>query len=167
VGKSKIGSWIVPIVAGIFLVSAISSITEVSATGAGGRTSFTASFSDDPDVAVTPMGISKIGASAAAVGAVAPVEVAWDVPALRSTLNRNNYAYRFKLEEKKANSFQLNENLKIEVYGDNGWATTLLATLYTQQAAVDDSKVEGVIVTIDLGSTTSAPDRFDIVVSRQ
>ena len=99
----------------------------------GGGTSFTALFADSPDVAVTAMGIAKIGASAVAMGAVSPVEVGWETPALRTNLSKNHYAYRFKLEERTANSFQLNENLKIELYGYNGWATTLLATLYAEQ----------------------------------
>lgn len=80
VEKSRIVSWIVPVVAGIFLVSAVLSVTEVSTTRAWGGTSFTASFADNPDVAVTSMGITKISTDVVAVGAVSPVEVAWESP---------------------------------------------------------------------------------------
>ena len=43
----------------------------------------------------------------------------------------------------------------------------MLATLYAQQSAVDDSKVEAVTVTVDLGSATTVPDNFYIVVTRE
>ena len=128
----------------------------------------TESFSDDADVSVAGKGIMVVGANASAAGASAPgVEVDNTLPAVRNALTKNNYAYEFEVKEAAVASFQSGENLKIEVYGDDGSTTTLLATLYTQQGSVDDVNVEGVTVTVDLGSTTVVHDNFDVIVTRQ
>ena len=86
---------------------------------------------------------------------------------VNNALVKNNYAYEFELKESGVATLQSAENLKIEVFGDDGSTTSLLATLYTQQGTVDDTNVEGVTVTVDLGSPTVVHDNFDIIVNRQ
>ena len=128
----------------------------------------TESFSDDADVSVVGKGIMVVASNASALGGSAPgVEMDNTLPAVRTALTKNNYAYEFEVKEAAVTSFQSGENLKIEVYGDDGTTTTLLATLYTQQGTVDDVNVEGVTVTVDLASTSIVHDNFDIIVTRQ
>ena len=114
------------------------------------------------------VGVLKSGANAAAAGTSAPGIESNDIlPAVNNALTKNNYAYRFEMKESGATTWQLGENFKIEVYGDDGATITLLATVYTQQATVDDANVEGVTVTVDLGSSSTIHDAFDIVITRQ
>jgi hypothetical protein len=126
----------------------------------------TETFSDDADVTVTAVGVGLVSANAAAAGDSAPgVEIVDTLPAVNNALTKNNYFYRFDVQESGVTTLQSAENLKIQVYGDDGSTTTLLATLYTQQVTVDDGTVEGVQVTVDVGITVH--DTYDIVVSRQ
>jgi hypothetical protein len=126
-------------------------------------------FSDDSDITLVRKGIKLVQTTTAAVGTSAPgqVEITSALPAVNNALTQNNYAYEFEVKESGVTTLQSDENLKIEVYGDDGTTTTLLATLYTRQATVDDASVEGVTVTVDLGSATTAHDDFDIVVTRR
>ena len=123
-------------------------------------------FSDDADVTVTAVGIGLVSSNTAAAGDTAPgVEIVDTLPAVNNALTKNNYFYRFNVQESGVATLQSAENLKIELYGDDGTTTSLLATLYTQQVTVDDVNVEGAQVTVDVGSTVH--DTYDIVVSRQ
>jgi hypothetical protein len=125
-------------------------------------------FSDDSDITLVRKGIKLVQTTTAAAGTSAPgVEIASALPAVNNALTQNNYAYEFEVKESGVTTLQSGENLKIQIYGDDGTTTTLLATLYTQQATVDDVSVEGVTVTVDLGSATTVHDDFDIVVTRQ
>ena len=125
-------------------------------------------FSDDADVIVTAKGVIVNGSNGPAAGASAPgVEVTSSLPAVNNALTRGNYAYKVEIKEANATAFQSGENLKIEVYGDDGSTNSLLATFYTQQGTVDDSNVEGVTVTTDLGSSSTIHNSFDVIVSRQ
>ncbi len=125
-------------------------------------------FSDDADVTVTAVGVIVNGSTGSAAGDSAPgVEVTSSLPAVNNALTKGNYAYKVQVKEASATSFQLGENLKIEVYGDDGSTTSLLATHYTQQSTVDDANVEGVTVTTDLGSSSTIHSSFDVIVSRQ
>jgi hypothetical protein len=125
-------------------------------------------FSDDSDITVVRKGIKLVQTSTAAAGTSPPgqVEITSGLPAVNNALTENNYAYEFEVKESGVTTLQSGENLKIQVYGDNG-TTALLATLYTKQATVADASVEGVTVTVDLGSATTVHDDFDIVVTRQ
>ncbi len=124
-------------------------------------------FTDDGDVAVAAVGVLKVSANAAAVGdSPTGVAIALGLPAVNNTLTKNNFAYRFEVKESSADTLIAGEDLKIEVYGDDGSTTTLLATLYTQGATAD-TNVKGVTATVDLGSSTIIHNSFDIVVTRQ
>jgi hypothetical protein len=59
------------------------------------------------------------------------------------------------------------DDLKIEVYGDNGSTTTLIATFYVEQGTADVGLIEGVTGTVDLGSYSSVYDTIDVVVTHQ
>ncbi len=126
----------------------------------------TETFTDDADVTVTAVGVGVVGSNTAAAGDSAPgVEIVDTLPAVNNALTKNNYFYRFDVQESGIDTLGSAENLKIEVYGDDGSTTTLLATLYTQQVTVDAANAEGVTATVDVGSTVH--DSYDIIVSRQ
>ena len=124
-------------------------------------------FTDDGDVAVAAVGILKVASTISAVGDSGPgVNMALGLPAVNTALTKNNFAYRFEVKEDTADSLLVGEDLKIEVYGDDGTTTTLLATLYAAGVAADGN-AKGVTATIDLGSTTVVHNSFNIVVTRQ
>ncbi len=137
------------------------------AGGGGASARATETFTDDADVIVTSTGIRKISSTMATLGSAAPgVEVTHDLPAVNNALTKNHYAYTFQVKEVAPSSWKVGDELTIEVYGDAA-STPLLATLYIQQSKADDGYVEGVTATIDVGSSTSIPGRFDIIVTRQ
>ncbi len=145
-------------------------VVDASSFANGGNISVRAgeAFTDEAEVIVTSHGIRKIGSTTTAVGDAAPgVEANSDMPALNNALAKNHYAYAFQVKEAAPGSWGADEKFKIEVYGGGATATSLLATLYVQQREVDDAYVEGISATIDVGSSRSIPDSFDIVVTRQ
>ena len=126
-------------------------------------------FVDDADVTLANNDIIIITAAATASGDNPLGQEADDtLPAVNNDLNLDYYAYTFELKESGATAWQSGENFRIRVYGydASGPTTALLATLYTQQGTADGT-VEGVTVTVDLGSTTTAHDHFDIIIDRQ
>ena len=124
-------------------------------------------FTDDGDVAVAAVGILKVASNTAAAGSSPTgVAMALGLPAVNNTLTKNNFAYRFEVKESSADTLIVGEDLKIEVYGDDGTTTTLLATLYAAGVTAD-SNIKGVTATVDLGSTTVVHNSFNIVVTRQ
>ena len=126
-------------------------------------------FVDDADVTLANNDIIIITAAATAWGDSAPGQEADNtLPAVNNDLNLDYYAYTFELKESGATAWQSGENFRIRVYGydASGPTTALLANLYTQQGTADGT-VEGVTVTVDLGSTTTAHDHFDIIIDRQ
>lgn len=152
---------------GFMVVNTLTS-TSISPAGGSGIKLAYQPFTDDADVSVVSKGVLVVGANAAAAGTTAPgVEVTIGLAAVNNTLTKDNYAYRFEVKESGVNTLTAAENLKIEIYGDNGTTTTLITTLYAQQATVDATTVEGVTATVDLGSATVIYDNFDIVVTRQ
>lgn len=131
-------------------------------------------FIADPDTTVatsTATGIEIISSDTVAAGTSAPgVEPASGTyPAVNNTLNADNYAYKFDVIEASDGAWGVGENLRIEVYGYlTGTDTSAkLTTLYTDQASAEAGAIEGVTVTVDLGSTTQIYDNIDIVVTRQ
>lgn len=152
------------------LVMSVGVVTTVTSSNLGTSNIklATESFTDDPDVSVSAVGILKNVANAAAAGTSAPGTEANDtLPGVNNTLTKNNYAYRFEMKESGVAAWQSGEDFKIEIYGDDGAATSLLATVYTRQSTVDDVNIEGVTVTVDLGSSSAVHDAFDIVITRQ
>ena len=125
-------------------------------------------FADDADVEITRLGLFKSSTTTAAVGdSAAGIEATNALPAVNNALTGNYWAYRFTVAETGNTAWQAGEDFKFDVYGDIGSTTTLLATLYCQQAVVDDGDIDGVTATIDLGSATVVYDTFDILVRRQ
>jgi len=128
----------------------------------------TLKFSDDADVIVTSVGLSKSISNVAPVGASAPgVEATNDLPRIHNTLHAGNYEYTFQVKEAAVDSWKAGEEFMVEVYGGGTTDPDLLATLYTQQAEANEAAIDGVTVTVDLGSPNSIPDNLDIVVSHQ
>jgi len=127
-------------------------------------------FADDADVEITRLGLLKSSTTTAAAGDSAPgVEATNALPAVNNALTRNYWAYRFTVQETGVTAWQAAESFRFDVYGDVSTSseTELLATLYCQQAVIDDSNIDGVTATIDLGSATIVHDTFDIIVRRQ
>ena len=127
-------------------------------------------FADDADVEITRLGLFKSSTTTAAVGdSAAGVEATSALPAVNNALTRNYWAYRFTVQETGNTAWQAGESFRFDVYGDVSTSseTELLATLYCQQAVIDDSNIDGVTATVDLGSATIVHDTFDIIVRRQ
>lgn len=126
------------------------------------------SFGDDNGIVVVSMGITKISSAKAGSGSsISGIEPTSSYPQVRTELIRGNYAYAFQVKEATPNSFRANDTFQIQVYADDGLATTLLATFYMSQVNVEEGQVEGINAIIDLGSATDIPDRYDIVVTRK
>ena len=125
-------------------------------------------FVDDTIVTVSQVGI-KINQTTVGAAGGSPLGIEADdtLPNVNNALTRNNYAYEFTVKEAAIADWQSGKNLKIEVYGDDGSNTTILATLYLQQSVVDDLTIEGVSVAVDLASQTVVHDNFDIVITAQ
>ena len=118
---------------------------------------------ENPEIVISTSSISAAGGSAPGVEAVDTL------PGVNTAVTADNYAYQFEVKESGVATLLVGEDLRIRVYGydSSGPTTTLLATLYTQQAVSDTGNVEGVTVTVDLGSGTQIYDNFDIIVDRQ
>ena len=126
----------------------------------------TEAFTDDTDVSVAALGTGVIQSNASALGtSPAGEEITSGLPPVRNAHSRNNYFYKFEVKGTGNTTLGSAENLKIEVYGDDGSTTTLLATLYTQQVTLEGSAIEGVTATVDVG--TVLHNNYDIIVSRQ
>ena len=107
-------------------------------------------------------------ATLSAAGTSPPgVEATPGMPAIRNALTRGNYAYTFQVRETGNTTWQIGADIRIRLFSDDGTTSKLEATLYAQQAVKDDAAIDGVTVTVDLGSSTSVPIRYDIFVDRQ
>ena len=123
------------------------------------------SFTNDATVTLNGLGTGLGTATGGPLGASSPgVEATFPLGAVNNNLTAGNYIYQVELQEFAITSWTGSpaEIYKIEVYGDNA----LLATLFTTQGTANGT-VEGVTVTVDLGSTTTAHDHFDIIIDRQ
>ena len=128
------------------------------------------SFVNDTDLTMARLGIFITDSTTSAAGDSAPgVEASSALPAINNALTVDNYAYRFTVKETNSTTWQSGEDYKIRVfaYDSDSASSSLLATLYFQQAAVDDANVEGITATIDLGLQTGIYDHFDIIAERQ
>ena len=152
----------------IGVLSQMITVVDTFSLSEAGSTSFRggATFTDDAQVIVTPGGIHKIGQTKTGSGDTAPgVEPTGALAPVNNALVQNHYAYQFQVKEATVDSWRTGDKLEIKVYGDDAKSTSLLATLYIQQLNADATNVEGVIVTVDVGSSTFIPDRFDIIVA--
>lgn len=129
-------------------------------------------FVGDTEVTVANSDISIVAATGAAAGTT-PTGVETDVttfPAVNNALTADNYSYTFEMKETSDGDWLAGESFRIRVYGydSSGPTTTLLATLYAKQDVNNAAaSVEGVKVTVDLGTSSSIYDHFDIIVDRQ
>ena len=128
-------------------------------------------FVDDTEVTLDNTVLGIVSTTGGAVGDTtggAVETVVATYAAVNNALTADNYFYSFDLHETVANDWLAGEKFKIQVFGYNssGSTSTLLATLYTKQDTAVDATIEGVRVTVDLGSSTSINDNFDIIVER-
>ena len=128
-------------------------------------------FVNDTEVTLDNSVLGIVSTSGGAVGdttgtAVETVVAAY--AAVNNALTADNYSYSFDLHESSAADWLAGEKFKIQVYGYNSSTSTstLLTTLYTKQVTAVSGTIEGVRVTVDLGSSTSINDNFDIIVER-
>lgn len=127
-------------------------------------------FVDDAEVTLVNAGITIVSAAASAVGDNAPgVEVHMNLPGVNNALTADNYAYSFIMQETIGDDWKEGADFRIRVYGYDsaGPASTLFTTLYTKQT-VEKDPIEGVTVTVDLGSPSAITyENFDIIIDRQ
>ena len=124
-------------------------------------------FVADADTTIANSDVSLVTATTGATAGAPGVEATLSLPAVNDALTAGNYAYTFEVKETGVTTWGVGEDVRIRVYTTDGATTTLAATLYAQQAVLDDSNIDGVTVTIDLASGTQIPDSFDIIVDRQ
>lgn len=128
------------------------------------------SFIADAEVVFANADVSIVPSSGGAVGGSAPgVEATSALPAVNNALTADNYSYTFEMKESANTDWQAGEDFRIRVYGYDsaGPTNTLFATLYVQQAVVDDAAIDGVTVTVDTGVNASVFDNYDVIVDRQ
>ena len=151
------------------LLSSFMVAQAVSSTSLGTTTLKLAdqSFSDDTAVAVSSNGVKVVPTTdAVAVGTSSPgTAITNSLPEVTTAVTQGNYAYEFVVQESGLNTLTGSETYRIEIYGTTGSTTSLLATLYMNQASAEVGAFEGVTGTVDLGTTV--PDSFDIVVELQ
>lgn len=88
-------------------------------------------------------------------------------PDVGTALIQDNYSYVFDMHEVAADNWQVGDDFTIQVYGFDGVDSTLLGTLYSKQDTAEAGDIEGVMVSIDSGSTDQYAITFNIVISRQ
>ena len=157
---------------GFMVVNTVSSGT-IGPAGGSGISLSSQNFSDDTQITVSSNGIKLVPSTdSTAVGDTlgGEVEATLSLPEVTTAVTKGNYAYEFEVKESSAADWAAidgTDDLKIEVYGDNGSTTALLATFYVKQGVLDASNVEGVTGTVDLGSSSTIYDTFDVVITHQ
>ena len=123
---------------------------------------------DPSDIRLIPLGIVLNPSDQAPSGITAPgVEAGVELPAIGTALIRGNLAYRFQVQEAAPGSWEQADSFQVQVFSSSGEESSLLATLYMSVGRADPEAIEGVTVTVDLGSATSIPDRVDVVTERR
>ena len=154
-------------VTALFSVAVVSTVTS-SSLGSSSIKLFAETFTDDSSVTIVGKAITKASGNVAANGTSPPgVEAAVGNPKANNALAKRNFVYAFDVEETSADSWQLGDRFEVDVYMDDGVSTTLLATVYIKQDAVDDASIEGVAVEVDTGSSQVLGNAFSAVITRQ
>ena len=135
-------------------------------------------FTTDASVVISGETIVINSAAAAAVGntSAGAVEATTSSPALRTALTNDNYSYTFLISETSGtcpDCWTTGDQLRVRVWGVNadGAPDTVELTsagdggLYIAQSS-EEAGVEGVQVTIDLGTKQSKYESFDVLVDR-
>ena len=154
------------------VVNTVSS-TDISPAGGSGISLSSQTFTDDTQITVVSNGIKVIPSTdGTAVGDTpgGEVEATDALPEVTTAVTKGNYAYEFEVKETLVADWAATDgtdDLKIEVYGDDGSTTTLLATFYAKQGVLQATLIEGVTGTVDLGSSSSIYDTFDVIVTHQ
>ena len=157
---------------GFMVVNTVSS-TDISPAGGGAIKLVGQTFSDDTQITVASNGIKVVPSTdAVAVGDTlgGEVEATDSLPEVTTAVTKGNYAYEFEVKESAVADWAAidgTDDLKIEVYGDDGSTTTLLATFYAKQGVLQATLIEGVTGTVDLGSSSTIYDTFDVIVTHQ
>ena len=121
-----------------------------------------ATFAVDADTTVTATGVTV---NIAAVSADASEEATITTyGTLNNALTAGDYAYQFDVFESGINTWLATQTYTIRVWETTGGTTTFLGSYGTLQASADGATVEGVTVTLNLGSVV--PDEFDIIVDK-
>ena len=128
-------------------------------------------FVDDTEVTVDNSAIGIVSATAGALGDTTGTAVETVIAAyapVNNALTADRYSYAFDMHETAVADWLAGEQFRIRVYGYDsaGPTSTLLATLYTKQVTAVGATIEGVRVTVDLGSTSAVKDNFDIIIDR-
>lgn len=135
-------------------------------------------FTTDASVAISDEAIVINGSAAAAIGdtSITAVEPTTSSPVLRTALTDDNYSYQFIVKEASGSCpdcWVTGEQLRVRVWGidaDGAPDTDELTSsgdggLYIAQSS-EDAGVEGVQVTVDLGTKLPKYETFDILIDR-
>jgi hypothetical protein len=154
------------------VVNTVSS-SDITPAGGGAIKLASQTFSDDTQITVSSNGIKLVPSTdGTPVGDTlgGEVEATSSLPEVTTAVTKGNYAYEFEVNESSAADWAETDgtdDLKVEVYGDNGSTTTLLATFYIKQGVLEGSSIEGVTGTVDLGSSSTIYNTFDVVITHQ
>lgn len=115
----------------------------------------------DADTLVRPTGVAT-GNNNAAAGLTCPgVEATTGNPNLRTALTNGHFNYSAVITEATGSSWTAGRIYRVQVYGDG----VLRATLFFQNAT-NAAGVEGLTMTVGLGSATSYPSAYSVSVER-
>ena len=120
-----------------------------------------ATFTTDADTSVSATGIIVNLASPSADTSEEATVATFAV--MNDALTAGDYGYKFDVFESGDDTWALNQTSTIDVYETTGGTTLSLGTYNTLQAAIVTG-VEGVTITVNLGSVV--PDEFDIVITK-
>ena len=119
-------------------------------------------FATDAGTTVTATGVvvntAAVPADTSQEATVAPFG------ALNNTLVAGDYAYKFDVFESSPNGWVGSQTYTIDVYETTSGVTSSLGSYNTLQGMAVSGSVEGVTITVNLGSVV--PDEFDIVVTK-
>ena len=130
--------------------------------GSGAITIGNATFGVDADTSVTATGVVVNTAGAAAD--TSEEATIGPFAALNNALTTGDYAYKFDVFESGVATWATSTTYTIDVYETTGGVTASLGTYNTLQSTPDPGNVEGLTVTVNLGSVV--PDEFDIIVTK-
>ncbi len=135
-------------------------------------------FSIDASVVISGELIVINSSTESAIGntRASAVEPTMSSPAIRTPLTSDNYSYTFLLAEVSGscpNCWSSGEQIRVRVWGfDSGGSPQTVdltgggdGGLYISQSS-EEAGVEGVQVTIDLGTTQTKFESFDVLVDR-
>lgn len=124
-------------------------------------------LSSDADSTITLQGIEKAVAAATAAGDTSPgVEATTANPDVNNAITEGNWVYKFKVAENAVASWPAARQYKVLVYTKTGTDWILKTTQFFQNGTSDATGVEGVIVKVDVGSSSTVPDGFSIQLEK-